>query len=126
MIVVFIKRKNNCSNDIYYYFHEEKCKLYEVVLDNEKFKEIEINFNKDYLIEKNSTFANYTEYLNYVCLENIFCTLEKFMNSNIIEDKFSKTMQYKVYSEIAENIDGSCGEKIHTFVTRIIEENKNK
>ena len=57
-------------------------------------------------------FKVFNSYLGYVCLEDEFNTLEKYIKGTFF-DAYDKTKQLLRVKEINSNVDGNSGEKIY-------------
>ncbi len=116
----FLTRTDSLGEWTYRYYYEQKRELYDVNIETKEYKEIEIVFSKEELQQQASGYINRSESLRYVCEENAFCTLLDFLTGEMIGEKFSREKQKKIYEEIAENTDGTCGDKTHTFIRNLV------
>ena len=112
----FIPKTDKSGNKAYQYFSLYDCKLYDVDLESQKAKEIEIVFDKEDLEKNESGFCECSEWVQYACEENAVNSLEDFLNGTLKGKPHSKEKQLAAYGKIAANNDGTCGEKIHQFI----------
>ena len=90
--------------------------LYEVNLKENTAKKLDIEFNLDELNQNEFGFGYHTDWLRYTCMESAFNSLEDFLNNDITGNNYNKEQQIKAYKEIANNLDGTCGEKTHKTI----------
>lgn len=95
-----------------------KQKLYEVNVETNKCREINVQFDAEEVWKHEARFGRYSDKLQYVCTETPFVNLSSFLNRNIADLQFSKDMQLEKIKEISANNNGTCGKKIHEFVVR--------
>lgn len=91
-------------------------KLYDINLITKVYKEVEIEFDYDDLLEHEPGFMAESEGLQYCLCENAFNSLEDFLNNHITGNQFDKEKQLQSYSRINANTDGTCGENIYDFL----------
>lgn len=118
----FLPRPGLCNEDEYCLYSALDRKLYKVNLANGEYSEIAIEFNADELKRQEPGFHKNSEWLQYACEENVFNTLPAYLEGNVIGDAFDREKQIEAFQEIAVNSDGTCGEKVHKFVCKKIEE----
>jgi len=104
------------AKKVYQLFSFYDRKLYNVDLENNKYEEINIEFDMNELRANEPGFKKNSEWLQYCCQENAFNTLSDFLENKITGNAFNKEDQIAAYREIAANNDGTCGEKIHNFI----------
>ncbi len=92
-------------------------KLYKVNVDTDAYEEVKIKFDIDELKKHNPGFSYMTEQLHYVCYEDCFNSLKTFLDGNIVGKQYSVEEQKKYLSSINASLDGTCGEKVHRYVT---------
>ena len=113
----FFIAKGETENGIRYLFSNFDRKLYEVNLETNEYKEIEIGFSRDEMEQKESGFLENSEWLQYACEENAFNSLTDFLDGNVRGNAFDKERQIKAYGTIAANHDGTSGEKIYKYMS---------
>lgn len=92
-------------------------KLYEMNVETNKCWEIDVQFDVDAIWKHEARFGRYSEKLQYVCVETPFVTLKSFLDKKIVDRQFSKEKQMEKFRAISVNDDGTCGQKIHEFIT---------
>jgi len=107
--------KDNC---LFFSYYDRS--LYEIQLDTNSYRKIEISFNYDDLIQYESGFSSQYNDLQYACMENALDSLDRLLENNIIGASFNYELQLKAYSEMAVNSDGSCGSKIHQTISALL------
>ena len=91
-------------------------RLYDVNFETNEYKEIPVEFNLDELKEKTDGFSECSEWVMYACVEDAFNSLPDFLDGNITGNQFDKDRQFKAYSQITANYDGTCGAKVYDFM----------
>jgi len=115
-IGAFLKRTDTLGAGTYRFFNGPGRRIYDVNLITKEFCEIEIMFHIEDLLQQEPGFKAISDWLKYGCEEKALYTLNDFLDGTIIGQSFDKEKQIEAYGEIAENNDGTCGEKIHQFV----------
>lgn len=113
----FLRRTDSLGEWTYRYFHLLDRKLYDINLETKEYREISIEFNKNELEEHVAGFDCISEWLGYSCMENAFNSLTDLLDDRITGNPFDGDKQVQAYKEIAVNNDGTCGEKIHQFIS---------
>ncbi len=113
--VVFLDEVND---NVYEVFDAKKRRMFNINVKTNEFKVSQINFNRDEIEKHIIGFGRISDGLIYGCCENVFNSLENFLNDNIIGESFSKESQLEAYKKIAKNADGTCGINIHKFATK--------
>ena len=103
-------------DDVYYFFSCYERRMFRMDIQTGSFEEVHIHFDREDLLEAEQGFGRISGYIRYACMENAYNTLEYFLNDNITGGQFNKEDQIAAYSEIAENLDGTCGEKTHYII----------
>ncbi len=91
-------------------------KRYNVNLSTNDWKEIEIKFDIKELEDHEEGFCECSETLKYGCMENIFNSLDRFLDGKLAGRPFDREKQLAAYQEIAVNTDGSCGRKVYEYI----------
>jgi hypothetical protein len=91
-------------------------RLYEVNINTNAYKEIEIEFDYDDLVQHEPGFMERSEWLQYSLDENVFNSLKDLLDDNITGNQFDRERQLHVFSKINANTEGTCGENIHASV----------
>lgn len=107
--------KSDADFKIYSYFSN---KLYSVNLETGKCKEVQINFDMNELRGHDLGFCEYSEKVNYVCVETQLNSLDDFLDGNIAGQPFDKERQLEAFRRITADFNGRCGERTHEFVKR--------
>ena len=113
----FLRRTDSLGEWTYRYFHLLDRKLYDINLETKEYKEIPIEFNKNELEKHTAGFDRTSDWIMYSCLENAFNSLSDLLNNCITGNSFDRDKQVRAYKEIVANNDGTCGEKIHQFIS---------
>lgn len=108
--------RENCF-EMYSFFGR---KLYKINFDEDAVREIEIRFDKEELESNEQGFCEYPDPLAYVCVENYFNTLDRFLDGNTVGNRFEKEKQLAAYRKIIADSDGECGKNTYVFIKREI------
>lgn len=63
-------------------------------------------------------FGSWGENFPYVCRESSDVTIEDFLNEIVERQAFYPDEQKKAYASVVNNMDGSCGRKIHNYMMK--------
>lgn len=91
-------------------------RIYAMNLETNEPREIAVDFDYEDLEKNEHGFCEYSQWLQYVCVENCFNTLSDFLDGSITGNSFDRNRQLHAYGEIAANYDGTSGKKIYEFV----------
>lgn len=94
-------------------------KLYEINLNSNGCREIEIHFDAEELKAHEAGFCYSSERLRYCCHENAFNSIRDFLDESISGEPFDRNRQIEAYKEIVSNNDGTCGIRIHEFMCKL-------
>lgn len=99
-------------------FSNVNKKLYHIKLKTNECKELEIKFNMNdiYTHAHVQGFGKHSETLKYACAENIFNSLDRFIDERTMGSPFDKEKQLQAYGEVVVNNDGSCGRKTYEYI----------
>lgn len=111
----FLRRMDEVNQDTYSLCSLPDKKIYEVNITSGEFKEITINFEQVELERNEPGFDKFSQWLQYVCMENAFNSLPDFLDGNITGGAFDRDRQVKAYGEITANYDGTSGSKLYEF-----------
>ena len=102
------------------FFHCVSRRLYEMDFVEMVANEITISFDADDLSKHPAGFAELSEWVRYGCEESAFNTLEDLINGDIHGGQFDRERDLAAYGEVAANIDGTSGEKIHEYALHLL------
>ena len=91
-------------------------KLFDLNLDTKEYKEVEIDFDYEDLLQHEPGFMEESEWMQYCLNENAFHSLKDLLDNNIIGSSFDKERQLQAFAKINANTDGTCGKNIYKFV----------
>lgn len=111
----FLGKTDTLGEGTYRFFYEIERKIYDVNLKTREYREIEIVFDPEELLEHEPGFGRNSDWLKYGCEENALYSLKDFLDGTDRGRPFNREEQLQAYREIAANSDGTCGEKIHQF-----------
>lgn len=114
----FISREETLGPGTIRYFSRTDCRLFDVNLETNQWREINVEFNEGELRSQEPGFWETSPWLPYSCQESCFNTLPGFLNGKVTGHLFDRERQLRAYRKIAANYDGTSGEEIHRFVCR--------
>ena len=91
-------------------------KLYDINLITKEYKEVEIEFDYDDLLEHEPGFMAESEGMQYCLWENAFNSLKDFLDGHITGNQFDKEKQLQSFARINANTDGTCGKNVYEFL----------
>lgn len=91
-------------------------KLYDINLITKEYKEVEIEFDYNDLLEHEPGFMDESEGMQYCLWENAFNSLEDFLDDRVTGNPFDKDKQLQSFSRINANTDGTCGKNVYEFL----------
>lgn len=109
-----IRDKNNDTFIISY----ANNAIYRVDLENNEATKLEMEIDIEELRKNAKGFCIVADWIKYACLESAFNTLKDFLESNISGEGFNREKQLESYSNVASNLDGTCGKKVHEFIMK--------
>lgn len=112
----FLYPTNTLGQGTYRYFSLNDCRLYDVNLETEEYREVPVSFQIEELRNHEPGFWEESNWLPYVCIENSFNSLERFLSGEILGASFDRERQLKAFGLNAANCDGTTGENVHRFV----------
>lgn len=95
-----------------YYCHGDRA-IYDIEPESGQLSEVEIQFDKAELTQHEPGFAENSQWLQYCCCENVWNTLQDFLDGTITGNQHDREQQLAAFSKINASIDGDCGEKVH-------------
>ncbi|MCI8834443.1 MAG: hypothetical protein HFH24_03580 [Ruminococcus sp.] len=114
----FVPMKERNTESEYQFFSVFDRKLYQMDLKTNEYREIPVEFQEEELKRHEPGFQENSEWMQYACEENAFNTLPDFLDGKITGNAFCKEEQVQAFRKIAANNDGTCGEKIHQFLSK--------
>jgi len=112
----FLKRTDTLGVGTYRFFYEPERRIFDINLITKEFREIDIVFHKEELLQHESGFHLYSDWLRYGCEEKSLYSLNDFLDGANIGQSLDRDKQIQAFGEIIVNNDGTCGEKIYQFV----------
>ena len=97
-------------------WYSPERKLFDLNLDTKEYKEVEIDFDYEDLLQHEPGFMEESEWMQYCLNENAFHSLKDLLDNNIIGSSFDKERQLQAFAKINANTDGTCGKNIYKFV----------
>lgn len=107
-------KQDNCFR----VYSSSRKKIYRMNLEEDKFEEMEITFDRKELEDNETGFCKYSKSMLYVCMENYFNTLSRFLDGQTVGNQFQREKQSAAYGKIIANCDGGCGKRIHEYVRK--------
>ena len=102
----------------YYMVSAYTGKLYSIDINSDEviINEEAVEFDDSLLSMNVRGFMFNPIYNKYCCIENEMNTLEDCVTDNIKMNSHDKVKQLEFFSSISNNLDGTCGEKIHSCI----------
>lgn len=115
-VFVHAHAHEDADSAIYYLYSALDRRLYKINFETNECKEIERKFDLSELKKNEPGFQEYSERLQYACMENAFNSLSNFLDGKITGNQFNKDKAIRAYKKIAANNDGTSGEKIYQYI----------
>lgn len=112
----FLRKTNSLGAGTVRYYDYVGRKLFDVNINTNEYRDISILFSESELRKHESGFSENSEWLPYACMENVFCTLDDFLDGKLCGNGFDKDKQIAAHKKITENMDGTCGKEIYHTV----------
>ena len=115
---IFLKERTEDERGWIKMYSNVNKRLYHLNLKTNEYKEIEFNFDINELDNHAHVqgFGECSRTLKYACQENVFNSLDRFIDGTTMGNSFDKKKQLQVYGEAAANSDASCGRRIYEYV----------
>lgn len=91
-------------------------RLYDINLITKEYKEVEIEFDYNDLLEHEPGFSEESEWMQYCLMENAFNSLKDLLDNHITGNQFDKERQLRAFSKVNANTDGTCGKNVYEFL----------
>lgn len=114
---IFLRRTDTLGEGTFLFYCEPMRKLYDINLVTKEYREVQICFEKNELLKHEPGFDRYSDWLKYGCEEKALYSLNDFLDGVGKGRAFDRKSQIQAYGEITANNDGTCGIKIHDFIT---------
>ncbi len=95
-----------------FYYSPEHI-LYDVDLEDKTATPIDTTFDKDDIYKLAAGFHRDSQWMPYVCFEDVFNSLDDIALGSIHGSVFEKERQIEAYCTINASPDGSCGDKVY-------------
>jgi hypothetical protein len=102
--------------NVYRFFDAFRRRLYDISLCSKECREVDITLDRTELAQHEAGFSELSEWCRYGCEETAINSLQDLLDGTLKGKPFNRDKQLEVFSEIAANFDGTCGEKIYQFV----------
>lgn len=102
------------------YFYNKERRIFDIDFEKMTADEVMLTVEKKDLERQPAGFTELSEWQRYGCEESAFNTLEDLLTDNIRGEQFNREKQLNAYREIAANIDGTAGEKIHKHALKLL------
>lgn len=100
----------------YNVWYAPERRLYDVDLITGEYREIEIEFDYNDLLEHEPGFMAESEWMPYCLWENAFNSLKDFLDGNITGNQFDRGQQLRSFARVNANTDGTCGKNVYEFL----------
>lgn len=87
-------------------------KIFEMNIDTEEIKDVAFRIDTDLFKKLTSGYLYHPDFERYCCLEDGNVSIKDIIENNIEINSHDKMKQLESFSLIANNLDGTCGEKI--------------
>lgn len=110
-----ITRQQIGKADCRVWFASEQ-RLYEMNAITGTYREVEVDFSYEDLMELEPGFYEMAEDLPYCLCENRFNSLQDLLDDKIAGNPFDRERQLRAFSRLNVDTEGTCGQKIYAYV----------
>ncbi len=97
------------------FWYMPERKLYEINVFTKEYKEVEIAFDYNDLLEHEPGFYEESEWLQYCLKENALNSLKDLLDDRITGNPFDRERQLRDYAKVNANTEGTCGQNVYAF-----------
>ncbi|GFI48520.1 hypothetical protein IMSAGC019_03857 [Lachnospiraceae bacterium] len=90
-------------------------KLYNINAFTKEYKEVEIEFDYNDLLEHEPGFYEESEWMQYCLNENVFNSLKNLLDNEITGNPFDRERQLRAFAKVNVNTEGTCGQNVYAF-----------
>lgn len=98
------------------FWYAPERKLYDINVFTKEYKEVEIDFDYDDLLEHEPGFYEESEWLQYCLKENALNSLKDLLDDKITGNPFDRERQLRDYAKVNANTEGTCGQNVYMYV----------
>lgn len=109
----FIRDLNDRS---YRYFYAPEQITYDVNLETKECSTVDIYYDKEEVAGHAPGYVKWSEWTQYVCVEDVFNTLEQLLDRMIQGGQYNKEAELAAYESINASPEGDCGKKVYEFL----------
>lgn len=103
--------KENCK-----FWYAPERKLYDINVFTGEYKEIEVDFDYNDLLEYEPGYYEESEWLQYCLKENALNSLKDLLDDKITGNPFDRERQLRDYAKVNANTEGTCGQNVYMYV----------
>ena len=100
----------------YRYYYSPKRMTYDIDLEKGTCKPVCVRYDKAEVAEHVPGFAKWSEWTQYICVEDVFNTIEQLLDDTIQGAQFDREAQLAAYGNINVSPDGDCGRKVYEYI----------
>lgn len=97
------------------FWYAPERKLYDINVFTREYKEVEIEFDYDDLLEQEPGFYEESEWMQYCLNENAFNSLKNLLDDEITGNPFDRERQLRAFARVNANTEGTCGQNVYAF-----------
>lgn len=98
------------------FWYAPERKLYDINVFTGAYREVEVEFDYEDLLEHEPGFYEESEWLQYCLKENAFNSLKDLLDDKITGNLFDRERQLRNFARINANTEGTCGQNVYAFV----------
>lgn len=105
------KREPDCR-----FWYAPERKLYDINVFTGAYREVEIEFDYDDLLEHEPGFYEESEWLQYCLKENALNSLKDLLDDKITGNLFDRERQLRDFARVNADTEGTCGQNVYLYV----------
>ncbi len=97
------------------FWYAPERKLYDINVFTGEYKEVEIEFDYEDLLEHEPGFYEESEWLQYCLKENALNSLKDLLDDKTTGNPFDRERQLRDYAKVNANTEGTCGQNVYMY-----------
>ena len=97
------------------FWYAPERKLYDINVLTGEYREVEIEFDYNDLLEHEPGYYEESEWLQYCLKENAFNSLKDLLDNEITGNLFDRERQLQDFAKVNANTEGTCGQIVYLY-----------
>lgn len=101
----------------YRYYYAPRRMTYDIDLINMTYHVTPVHYDRNNILEHVPGYAKSSEWLRYICAEDVFNTVSSLLDGTIHGEQFDRDAQLIAYENVNASPNGDCGKKVYEYLT---------